>query len=143
MNILRFLTLFLLTCLFRVGLYAQNAEQEIRSMLLMQQKAWNTGDIPAYMSGYWSSDSLAFISKGKTTYGWKPVLERYQKAYPNQEIMGQLTFSEISIHPVSGNQYFVLGQWYLKRKKGNVGGAFHLLYRKIDGQWLIVMDYTN
>ena len=123
--------------------YAQGAEMEIRKMLQLQQEAWNAGDIPAYMSGYWQHDSLAFIGGNKTTYGWKPVLERYKKSYPDKATMGELIFSELSVHALSKGEYFAVGKWHLSRSKGDVGGSFHLLYRKIGGKWLIVMDYTN
>jgi hypothetical protein len=135
--------LFIWLSFFARNSYAQGAEMEIRKMLQLQQEAWNAGDIPAYMSGYWQHDSLAFIGVSTTTYGWKPVLDRYRKSYPDKATMGELTFSELSIHPLSKGEYFAIGKWHLSRNKGDVGGSFHLLYRNIKGKWLIVMDYTN
>ncbi|RQO30805.1 DUF4440 domain-containing protein [Taibaiella sp. KBW10] len=123
--------------------FAQGNEKEIKAMLLQQQEAWNAGNVAQYMNGYWRNDSVAFISKNKTTYGWDNVLHNYQKSYPDKATMGVLTFSDLSLHRIADNQYFVLGAWALKRAKGDVGGRFHLLYQFIDGQWLIVMDYTN
>ena len=137
------LSLLILLSLFTRNSYAQQAETEIRNMLQQQQDAWNGGDISAYMSGYWQNDSLAFIGGNKTTYGWKPVLERYRKSYPDKATMGELTFSDLNIHPLSGGEYFAIGKWHLSRPKGDAGGSFHLLYRNINGKWLIVMDYTN
>jgi len=139
------ITICLIFCFTLLGrnTYAQSAEMEIRKMLQLQQEAWNAGDIPGYMNGYWQHDSLAFIGGAKTTYGWKPVLERYKKAYPDKATMGELVFSDLSIHPLSKGEYFATGKWHLNRNKGDVGGHFHLLYRNIRGKWLIVMDYTN
>jgi ketosteroid isomerase-like protein len=37
----------------------------------------------------------------------------------------------------------VIGSWNLTRDKGNVGGYFSLLWRKINGKWKIVIDHTS
>jgi hypothetical protein len=39
--------------------------------------------------------------------------------------------------------FVVVGQWQLKRSAGDVGGYYSLLFRKIKGEWLIVMDHTS
>ena len=57
--------------------------------------------------------------------------------------MGQLTFSEIKITRLAPDYCFVIGKWALKRNAGDVGGTYTLLFRKIRGQWLIVVDHTS
>lgn len=138
--------LVVLILLFSTRISAQQSdEQQVWSMLQMQQSAWNAGDIDKYMTGYWQDDSVAFIGKHKATYGWKNVLNNYKKGYPDKETMGLLNFSDLSIHRISDNQYFVLGAWNIVREKGKegIGGRFHLIYKFINGKWLIVMDYTT
>jgi len=57
--------------------------------------------------------------------------------------MGQLTFSEIKITRLAPDYCFVIGKWALKRKAGDVGGTYTLLFRKINGQWFIIVDHTS
>jgi ketosteroid isomerase-like protein len=122
---------------------AGSPETEIRRLMTRQTAAWNRGDIDEFMKGYWESDSLVFIGKAGPTYGYAAALARYRKTYDSPDKMGQLTFSEIKISRLSPEYCFVIGKWALKRKAGDVGGTYTLLFRKIAGQWLIVVDHTS
>jgi ketosteroid isomerase-like protein len=94
------------------------------------------------MKGYWVNDSLMFIGKS-VTYGWQKTLDRYKKGYPDTAAMGKLTYTLLKFKPLSPVYYFVIGQWHLERSIGDVGGYFTLLFRKINGQWLIVVDHSS
>lgn len=134
----------LLVMMMSLHLFAQeNAISEIKKVLQMQEKAWNRGDIQAFMNGYWKNDSLLFVGKAGPVYGWQGALDRYIKTYPDKETMGILTFNLLRFDGLSASSYFVLGKWHLKRKKGDVGGVFTLVFKKIDGKWLIVADHTS
>jgi len=118
-------------------------EHAIRQLLQQQQKAWNDGEIAGYMKGYWESDSLVFIGKNGPTYGYYPTLERYKKAYPDKQSMGNLKLAIISLRKLSDEYYFVIGKWALERTIGNLNGSFTLLFRKIQGKWVIVNDHSS
>jgi ketosteroid isomerase-like protein len=108
-----------------------------------QQQAWNRGDIDGFMQGYWKSDSLVFVGKAATLYGWQSTIDRYKKAYPDKATMGQLTFTILQVRLLNADNAFVLGGWHLKREKDAPGGYFTLLFRKINGEWKIVVDHTS
>lgn len=109
-----------------------------------QVAAWNDGDIPRFMAGYWNNDSLMFIGKKGISYGWKTVLENYQTSYSSKEKMGVLDFSSINLNYLSADAAFVTGKWTIHYDgKPDVGGWFSLLFRKIDGNWVIVADHTS
>lgn len=119
-------------------------EQQIQSILDAQVQAWNKGNIDAFMKAYWQNDSLMFISSNGITYGYKATLEGYHRRYPDTDAMGQLTFTILKVNRISNDSYFVIGKWFLKReKKGDIGGHFTLLWRKINGEWVIVADHTS
>jgi len=46
------------------------ARRAIVEVLTTQTAAWNRGDIPGFMQGYWQSDSLVFIGRKGPTYGY-------------------------------------------------------------------------
>ncbi|MFT6167446.1 MAG: ketosteroid isomerase-like protein [Vicingaceae bacterium] len=119
------------------------AEEQIKLVMKFQESAWNRGDIPEYMKGYWNSDSLLFIGSNGPTYGYTKTLTNYLKGYPTTDKMGQLTFDFVKIEILSDNQAFVVGKWHLKRKEDDLKGHFTLLWKKIDGEWKIVVDHSS
>lgn len=122
---------------------AQDDDASIRQVMALQVTTWNNGDVTAFMQTYWQNDSLTFIGKDGPHYGWQPVLDHYRKVYPDKAAMGTLTFSNLILRKLSGEYYFVIGAWHLARTAGDVGGEFTLLFRKIGGQWKIVVDHTS
>lgn len=139
--------LFLLLILlpFQVLLGQTSKEQkEIENVLKTQVNLWNKGDVPGFMEYYDNSEDLKFIGKNGITSGWKATLQRYLTTYPDQETMGNLSFDIMEIDVTAGKTAWVLGKWQLIRpKKGDVGGYFTLLMKKIKGHWLIVRDHTS
>jgi len=123
---------------------AQSAdEQAIRKLMDEQTKGWNRGSLDEFMNGYWNSDSLEFIGKNGISYGYAQALANYKKDYDSPEKMGQLFFTLLQLKRLSPEYYLITGKWFLKRKAGDVGGIYTLLFRKIDGQWVIVVDHTS
>ncbi len=124
--------------------FAQNKPADIiENSLAAQQISWNKGDIDAFMTYYWKSDSLLFLGKSGPTYGWQNTLNNYKKGYPDKATMGSLDFKILKIEKLSKKTYQVVGKWHLSRVKDEVGGYFTLLWKKINGQWVIVQDHTS
>lgn len=119
-----------------------NEETAIRNTMKAQVNAWNHGNIDAFMQTYWQNDSLIFVGS-KTTYGWQTTLENYKRNYPDTAAMGRLSFNLLQLKPLSPEYYFVMGEWHLKRTAGDVGGYFTLLFKKINGKWLIIVDHSS
>ncbi len=118
-------------------------EAQIRKILTQQQNAWNSGNIENFMEGYWKSDSLAFIGSRGITYGWQATLDNYKKSYPSTDAMGKLTFDILRIEIIGYNTAFVVGKWTLKRKNDQPNGYFTLLWKKIEGAWVITTDHSS
>lgn len=136
--------LTLLTILTFLTTQAQNKdEQTIRSILAAQTKNWNTGNIEAFMQGYWKNDSLLFVGKNGPGYGFTTTLENYKKNYPDTATMGKLSFDILKTEQLSPDRYFVLGKWMLKRSMGDISGYYTLLFRKINNEWVIVADHSS
>ncbi len=138
----------LIGILFQLAVTAQNNVSEklaITQLLIKQQAAWNKGSLEKFMAPYWFSDSLQFIGKKGITFGWQNTLDNYKKSYPDTTAMGQLTFELNKIDILSKNSAFVIGKWFLKREKGkgDLGGYFSLLFKKMKGKWVIVADHSS
>lgn len=136
---------YFLCCLLLLAsctIFAQD-KQAIVNLINKQRTAWNKGDIDAFMTTYWKSDSLVFVGKGGPLYGWQSTINRYKKAYPDKAAMGNLTFGIIKLNLLDKTNAFMLGSWHLDRKAGAIGGYFTLWFRKINGEWKIVCDHTS
>ena len=118
-------------------------EQSVKGLLLQQQADWNRGDVTAFMQGYWNSPQLTFAASTNFTRGWKPVLERYQRSYPDKAAMGHLDFSDLEIRPLGSDAALVLGRWHITKDSGASGGIFTLVLQHFPEGWRIVHDHTN
>lgn len=129
---------------FSICSFAQHTDElAIRNVLSAQEAAWNKGDIDAFMDGYWNSDSLLFIGASGVTYGHANTLRRYKTNYNSQAKMGRLKFDLLHFLPLATDYWMIVGKWQLTRDAGDVGGHFTLLFKKINGKWVIVSDHTS
>lgn len=117
--------------------------RQVLDLLNQQSKCWSEANIDCFMEHYWKSDSLRFVSKNGVSYGWQKVYDNYVEKYDSPEKMGHLRFEMESAEQLSDKQIFVIGSWNLEREEGPVGGYFSLLWRKIKGAWVIVIDHTS
>jgi len=115
----------------------------ICSVLSAQQDAWNEGDIPGFMAGYWQSEDLRFASGGAITTGWSATLERYLSRYDSPEAMGWLAFTDLDVTQLSEDAAYVFGRWTLYRESDEPTGLFTLILRKDGEEWRVVHDHTS
>lgn len=136
--------LIMCTLLLAQVSFSQSSEEqdvkEIKAVLKAQRLAWSKDNIEEFMEGYWKSDSLKFYGSNGVTYGWENTLERYKKAYPSEDHTGTLSFKINAVTKIAENAYYVLGEYHLKRNVGNADGVFMLVFKKIDGEWKIIVD---
>jgi ketosteroid isomerase-like protein len=115
----------------------------ICAVLSDQQTAWNEGDIPGFMAGYWQSETLRFASGGSVTTGWSATLERYEAHYDTPEAMGWLAFTDLDVTQLSEDAAYVFGRWTLYRESDEPTGLFTLILRKTEQGWRVVHDHTS
>jgi len=140
---MRKLFLIIIALVLTFPVIAQD-KSAITDILKRQESHWNNGNIEAFMEDYWKSPELKFIGKNGVTKGWDATKERYLRTYPDRATMGTLSFDiqEVDFH--SADVAWVLGKWNLKRpEKGDIGGYFTLVLKKIDNRWVIVSDHTS
>lgn len=114
------------------------------SLLGEQNAAWNEGDLDSYMAGYVRGEALRFASGGTVQRGWQATYDRYQARYGSSAAsMGHLSFSEFETEQVGPDTAIAHGRWRLDRNGETMGGLFTLVFKRIDGEWLIVSDTTT
>jgi ketosteroid isomerase-like protein len=118
-------------------------QRAILAVLTSQQSAWNRGDIPAFLEGYWHSPDLTFSGSDGIARGWDNVLARYKKTYADRSAMGTLNFSHLEFRWLGSDSALVLGHWHIARSKGDIGGVFTLVWQRFPEGWRIVHDHTS
>jgi ketosteroid isomerase-like protein len=124
---------------------ASHEELEIVKVLLVQEKAWNNGDLEGYLKGFKDSPDTVFMAR-QISRGFAQIAEDYRHNYPNRTLMGQLSFSELEAHPISDTLAICLGKYHLDRGRkegGSAEGLFSLVLEKTADGWKIVLDHTN
>ncbi len=126
--------------------WAQAAdERRILDVLEKQQRAWNRGDIEAFMEGYERSSEIVFVGS-EIRRGYDQLLERYRRTYGDREKMGNLRFSGLEIRVLTDSAATVIGRYHLTRSEsggGDASGVFSLVFVKHPEGWRIVHDHTT
>ena len=120
--------------------FSKNDELAIRQVMADQEVAWDTGDIPGFMEGY--ADEVCFVSRKGTTCGKAGVTANYQKSYPDQAAMGDLSFGGLEILGAGPDHAWCTGSWELIRAQDTLGGGFSLLWERTAQGWRILRDHT-
>ena len=125
-------------------LTANRDRRFILEALKRQTDDWNAGRVDRFMTSYWNSDSLTFVSKIGITYGYQATLANYKKRYPDRASMGSLKFDILQLDLLTPTLAYVIGRFQLTRPEiGNTEGHFTLLWRKIKNRWVIVSDHSS
>lgn len=115
----------------------------IRATLMAQAAAWNEGDLEGFMSGYWKSDDLKFVSGVEITQGWSATMKRYRDRYTGGKGLGKLSFERLEPKLVTDDVAVVTGRFNHLKDGVTSSGAFTLVMRRDNGAWRIVHDHTT
>ena len=75
--------------------------------------------------------------------GWQTTLDNYKRGYPDTVSMGKLDFNILIVKKLSDEYYYIVGKWHLQRTIGDLSGHYDLLFRKINGKWMIIADHSS
>jgi uncharacterized protein (TIGR02246 family) len=119
-----------------------NALTQIRSVLQVQQDAWNRGDIDGFMNGYARSASMVFISEDTVRCGWQTARSLQEKIFQSRKD-GDPHISDLEITLLSSDWAVVSGRWKLKRADDQPHSRFTLVLKRLPEGWRIVHDHTS
>lgn len=111
----------------------------ILQVMADQEKAWDAGDVRAFMEGY--ADSVCFIGSRGMTCGREAVTANYVKNYPDKAAMGDLAFTQLEVLPAGPDHAWCTGRWTIARAD-TVGGGFSLLWVRTPLGWRILRDHS-
>ncbi len=121
------------------------AELDVVKVLTAQERAWNSGDMQGFLSGYKQTPETTFI--GETVqHGSDTLAQRYHSTYPNRESMGTLSFIDLDPHLLDDRFAVLTGRFHLDRPRrsgGAADGVFSLVLEKTAMGWKIILDHTS
>jgi ketosteroid isomerase-like protein len=121
----------------------QKDVQAVTQVLNDQYAAWNRHDIDAYMTAFWQSPNLIFVTEGQVCLGWQDTNAMFQRNYSNRELMGIAIPERIQVNVISDDSAITLEWWTVRFKKTNVHGLSTASWRKFSEGWRIVENHTS
>ena len=121
------------------------AELDVVKVLTAQERAWNSGDMQAFLSGYKQAPETTFIGEA-VQHGSDNLAQRYHSTYPNRDSMGTLSFSDLQPRMLDDRYAVMTGRFHLERprKSGGIAdGVFSLVLENTSAGWKIILDHTS
>lgn len=120
-------------------------EKAILEVMDAEIRAWNAGNIEAYVDLYAPHDSTRMLYTTGAVYGKDSILAFYKKYWP-KERMGKLSFSDVRLERLSDEYYFTSGYFHVTYPDGsrkNINGRFSGLMKKMKGKWYLYTDHSG
>ena len=119
--------------------------EAIMAVLDRQVAAWNKGDLDGFMEAYTREGGLRFTSERGVLRGWEEARERYRRDYPEASTMGQLSFEELEVTPLSADYAEVFGRYLLKWPGDTpaASGRYTFLFKRTAAGWRILHDHST
>jgi uncharacterized protein (TIGR02246 family) len=128
---------------FVTSLAQSKDEKAILELMREEERAWNSGNIEAYVDLYAAHDSTRMIYSSGAVYGKDSILAFYKKYWP-KERMGQLTLDGERLERLSDEYYYVSGFFHVRYPDGkSINGRFSGLMKKIKGKWYLYTDHSG
>lgn len=124
---------------------SKGEQAAIMTVMQKQAEAWNSGNIKGYMEAYLNDPELRIASDRGVSRGWTHITELYSSNYPTSEMMGELTYEDISITPLPPYHAQIFGRYVLKRPEPMPisMGHYTLLFKKTSDGWRIIHDHST
>jgi ketosteroid isomerase-like protein len=117
---------------------------QVLEVLRAQERAWNAGDLDAFMSGYARTPELVFTSGGEVRRGYHETALRYRRRYGGDRAgMGRLAFEVVDVQAAGADGAVVLGRWRLTDTPSAGGGVFSVVLERRPEGWRIIHDHTS
>lgn len=127
-------------------LYTASREQlDVTKIVLAQEKAWNKGDLDAYISYYRDADETEAILNGPV-HGLPAIRNAYHASFPTREAMGTLEQSSVEVRELGEDYALALGHYRLDRPRksgGSAEGHFTEIFQKTEAGWKIIFSETT
>ncbi len=128
------------------GLFTASKEQlAVVKVVLMQESAWNRGNLDEFLESYKVAPETQAIIGGSVR-GMANIKSAYHINYPNRDSMGVIAYSNVEARELGENFALATGKYHLDRPKragGSAEGTFTLIMEKTLIGWKIIFSETT
>ncbi|HEX5438486.1 MAG TPA: nuclear transport factor 2 family protein [Gemmatimonadaceae bacterium] len=113
-------------------------------MLAASARAWNRGDLDAFVADYLDSDRTTFITRSGVLHGRSAIRAVYAPRFAPGGERDSLSFEGLEVDSLAPGVINVIAQYVLSRGDSTVErGPTSLVMLRVDGRWRIVHDHSS
>lgn len=116
-------------------------EKQMIAALRQMEMDWNSGNLDAFLTGYWNNPSFAFVAGTKASHGWKATRQRYLKNYANG--LGLVAFSDLKARNISNTAGILFCRWTLDFGDRAVSGMATFVFEKKGEEWTVTHEHAS
>lgn len=107
-------------------------------------RAWNRGDLEAFMSDYMNSPRTAYVTTNGVARGKAAIRERYAPRFAPGALRDSLAFENVEADPLSNDAMHVIAWYKLMRGDSVIArGPTSLLLVRDGPRWVILKDHSS
>lgn len=107
-------------------------------------RAWNRGDLEAFMSDYMNSARTAYVTNDGVAHGKAAIRERYAPRFAPGALRDSLSFENVEADPLSNDAIHVIAWYKIIRGDSLIArGPTSLLLVRDGPRWAILKDHSS
>jgi beta-aspartyl-peptidase (threonine type) len=122
----------------------QSAEDsaEITALVAKEYSAWGAGDVDGFLSVYWRSPLLVYITEESVWNGYDEVKANIEREYPPGSNLGSTVLERLATKIISP-EFATTVEWFNTTfPKTRIHGVASATWRKLPEGWRIVQSQT-
>jgi uncharacterized protein (TIGR02246 family) len=117
---------------------------QIEAMMNRSARAWNRGDLDAFMSDYRPGSRTTYVGRRGVVRGPDQIREVYAPRFAPGGVRDSLSFERLEVDSLAPGVEHVLAYYVLSRGDSVVArGPTSLIMLYEDGRWRIVHDHSS
>lgn len=113
-------------------------------MLERAARAWNRGDLDAFMSDYLESERTTYVGRRGIVRGRAAIRSVYAPRFAPGAQRDSLSFEGLLVDPLAPGVVYALAYYVLARGDSvTARGPTSLIMQRVSGRWQIVHDHSS
>jgi uncharacterized protein (TIGR02246 family) len=122
---------------------AETPQRAIMAAMTASAKAWDAGDLPAFVAVY-APDAI-YAAGADVVRGKDAIARRYAKSFvPGRNTRGRLSFAPLAWRALGTGRMLLVARWTLRKPQGAADtGLTSLVFERRGAAWRILADHSS